>query len=399
MPSVRSLEPVSGDAVTLVNELVRLAVAQRASDIHLEPKHDMMHVRLRVDGSLVDVQPISLVVASQVVSRVKVLAKMDIAERRMPQDGQIAIELEATERPPTKAARVHLRASTFPSSQGEKVVLRILSSAQLIAFGDLGLESDAQRTLRDVLARPQGFVVTSGPTGAGKTSTLYALMQLIDPRAVNVCTLEDPIEVELYGLTQGQVHVRAGFTFATGLRSLLRQDPDVILVGEMRDAETAGIAMQAALTGHLVLSTLHTSDTVETIVRLVDLGVEPWIVANALSAVLAQRLVRIACPHCKRPAKLERDLWDGDDLLLPAGADILKTKGCDRCMRTGYRGRTGIFEVVEFDDDLRDLVKAKAPARAYREIYVRRKIPSLRRAGMHKIQEGVTTVDEVLRVT
>jgi type II secretory ATPase GspE/PulE/Tfp pilus assembly ATPase PilB-like protein len=392
MPSTRPQDPVTGDAIVLVHELVRLAVAQRASDIHLEPKHDMLHVRLRVDGALVDVQPIALAVASQVISRVKVLAKMDIAERRMPQDGQIAIELEA-------GKRVHVRASTFPSSQGEKVVLRILSSQQIIPFGDLGLEKDAQATLRDVLARPQGFVVTSGPTGAGKTSTLYALMQLIDPHKVNVVTLEDPIEVELYGLTQGQVNVRAGFTFATGLRAILRQDPDIILVGEMRDAETAGIAMQAALTGHLVLSTLHTSDTVETIVRLVDLGVEPWIVANALSAVLAQRLVRIACPHCRRPAKLERDLWDGNDLLMQAGSDIVRTQGCDRCMRTGYRGRTGLFEVVEFDDDLRDLVKAKAPARAYREIYLRRRIPSLRRAGMHKIQAGVTTVDEVLRVT
>ncbi len=386
------MEPATGDAVSLVNELVRLAVTQRASDIHLEPKHDMMQVRLRIDGALVDVQPIALVVAPNVVSRVKVLAKMDIADRRLPQDGQIAIEFDG-------GKRVHLRASTFPASQGEKVVLRILSSQQLIPFEGLGLDTNAQETLRDVLLRPQGFVVTSGPTGAGKTSTLYALMKLIDPKAVNVVTLEDPVEVELYGLTQGQVNVRAGFTFASGLRAILRQDPDVILVGEMRDSETAGIAMQAALTGHLVLSTLHTSDTVETIVRLVDLGVEPWIVANALSAVLAQRLVRIVCPHCKRTARLERDFWDGNDLLLPAGSEVVRPAGCAQCMRTGYRGRTGIFEVVELDDDLRDLVKAKAPARAYREIYLRRRIPSLRRAGMEKIAEGVTTVDEVLRVT
>src|ERR1700722_10356300 len=386
------MEPVTGDAVVLVNELVRLAVAQRASDIHLEPKHDMMHVRLRVDGTLVDVQPIALTVAPNVISRVKVLAKMDISERRLPQDGQIAIDLDG-------GKRVQLRVSTFPSSQGEKVVLRILSSQQLIPFVGLGLESRAQVIMKDVLGRPQGFVVTSGPTGAGKTSTLYALMQLIDPRQLNVVTLEDPIEVELYGLTQGQVNVRTGFTFATGLRSILRQDPDVILVGEMRDSETAGIAMQAALTGHLVLSTLHTSDTVETIVRLVDLGVEPWIVANALSAVLAQRLVRVACPHCKKPAKVKRDLWDADELLLPADSDVLEPAGCDKCMRTGYRGRTGLFEVVELDDDLRELVKAKAPAKAYREIYLRRRLPSLRRAGFLKIQAGVTTVEEVLRVT
>jgi general secretion pathway protein E/type IV pilus assembly protein PilB len=391
MPAAR-LEPITGDAVVLVNELVRLAVAQRASDIHLEPKHDLMQVRFRVDGSLVDVQPIALAVAPNVVSRVKVLAKMDIAERRLPQDGQVAIDIDG-------GRRVHLRASTFPASQGEKVVLRILSSHQLLAFEELGLEQAAQATLRDAVSRPQGFVVTSGPTGAGKTSTLYALLQLIDPREVNVVTLEDPVEVELYGVTQGQVNVRTGFTFASGLRAILRQDPDVILVGEMRDAETAGIAMQAALTGHLVMSTLHTSDTVETIVRLVDLGVEPWIVANGLSAVLAQRLVRVVCPHCKRPAKLDRDVWDGDEVLLFAGTDVVRPAGCDKCMRTGYRGRTGIFEVVELDDELRELVKAKAPAREYRDLYTKRKIPSLRRAGVQKVNAGVTTVDEVLRVS
>jgi general secretion pathway protein E len=385
------LEPVTGDAVVLVNELVRLAVGQRASDIHLEPKHDKLQVRVRVDGTLIDVQPVALAIAPNVISRVKVLAKMDISERRLPQDGQIALEFDGK--------RVHLRASTFPASQGEKVVLRILSSQQLIGFDQLGLAEGAKRTLRDVVARPQGFVVTSGPTGAGKTSTLYALLQLIDPRDVNVVTLEDPIEVELYGVTQGQVNVRAGFTFATGLRAILRQDPDVILVGEIRDDETAGIAMQAALTGHLVLSTLHTSDTVETIVRLVDLGVEPWIVANALSAVLAQRLVRVVCPHCKSSVKLERDVWDGDELLLTSGSTVVRPKGCDRCMRSGYRGRTGIFEVVELDDEIRDLVKAKAPAREYREVYAKRKIPSLRRAGVQKVQDGTTTVDEVLRVT
>src|SRR5260370_28338123 len=324
--SAPRMEPVTGEAVALVNELVRLAVAQRASDIHLEPKHDLMQVRFRVDGALVDVQPIAQAIAPNVISRVKVLAKMDIAERRMPQDGQIAIELDG-------GKRVHLRASTFPACQGETVVLRILSSAQLLGFEQLGFDDVAQAKLRDVVGRPQGFIVTSGPTGAGKTSTLYALLQLIDPRAVNVVTLEDPIELELYGVTQGQVNTRSGFTFATGLRAILRQDPDVILVGEMRDAETAGIAMQAALTGHLVLSTLHTSDTVETIVRLVDLGVEAWIVANALSAVPAQPPRPLVLPHRRPPAKLERDFWDGDELLLPSGSDVVGPEGCVNCMR------------------------------------------------------------------
>jgi general secretion pathway protein E/type IV pilus assembly protein PilB len=382
---------VEGDAVKLLDGIVRLAVAQRASDIHLEPKHDKLQVRVRIDGALVEVQPIDVTSGAQVVSRVKVLAKMDIAERRLPQDGQIAVDVGG--------ARVSMRASTFPSPQGEKVVLRILSGAQLHPFQRLGLDAHDQQVLRDVIARPQGFLVTSGPTGSGKTSTLYAFLELIDTSDVNVVTLEDPIEVELYGITQGQVNTRTGFTFAAGLRSILRQDPDVILVGEMRDAETAAIAMQAALTGHFVMSTLHTSDTVETVARLVDLGVEPWIVANALSVVLAQRLVRVVCPSCVKTVPLENELWDGDELLLPRGAPVARPQGCAQCMRTGYKGRIGIFEVLELDDELRDLVKTKASTRDYREIFTRRKIRSLRRAGFEKVQAGITTVDEVKRVT
>ena len=383
---------VEGDAVQILDAIVRLAIKERASDIHLEPKVDQLKVRMRIDGAMVDVQGIAPAVGTQIISRVKVLARMDISERRIPQDGQISLELEGK--------TVSLRASTFPSSQGEKGVLRILTgNTYVLPFAKLGLDPDAQRTLRDVVSRPQGFIVTCGPTGAGKTSTLYALLELVHTNDVNVVTLEDPVEVELYGITQGQVHVRAGFTFATGLRAILRQDPDVILVGEMRDSETAGIAMQAALTGHLVMSTLHTSDTVETIVRLIDLGVEPWIVANALSAVMSQRLVRVVCPHCKDTVKLESDFWDGDELLLPAGSPIVKPRGCNRCMQSGYRGRTGIFEVLELDDELRELVKAKASSRAYRDIFARRKIKSLRRMGFERIISGVTTVEEVRRVT
>ena len=294
---------------------------------------------------------------------------------------------------------MHLRCSTFPASQGEKVVLRILSSQQLVAFEKLGLEATAQTRLREVVTRPQGFVVTSGPTGAGKTSTLYALMQLIDPREVNVVTLEDPVEVELYGVTQGQVSARTGFTFATGLRAILRQDPDVILVGEMRDSETAGIAMQAALTGHLVLSTLHTSDTVETMVRLVDLGVEPWIVANALSAVLAQRLVRLVCPHCKRPSKLEtRRVGRRRD---PAH---------DRRRRGQAGGLRPVHAhgVPRAHGDLRSGGAGRRAARPGEEQGARARLPrhlrhaqdpSLRRAGFDKVVAGLTTVEEVLRVT
>jgi len=378
-------------AVIVLDEIVRRAVRAHASDIHLEPKRDRMNVRFRVDGEMVDEQAVPLDVAPEVISRIKVLARMDIAERRVPQDGQLTLTPEGNS--------VHLRASSFPSSLGEKVVLRILSGQALIAFEKIGLDPITQAVVRELVDRPQGFLVTSGPTGAGKTSTLYSFMRLIDTRRTNVMTLEDPIEVEVPQITQGQTNVKAGFTFATGLRAILRQDPDVIMVGEVRDAETAGIALQASLTGHLVLTTLHTSDAVETAVRLVDLGVEPWIVANALTAILAQRLVRIVCKKCQEMVTLDQDLVDGEETILPRGSKVVRPKGCSECLRTGYKGRTGIFEVVVVDDDMRELIKNKASPREYRAQLKKRGIPSLRRVGLMKVKDGLTTVDEVMRVT
>ena len=386
-------EAFTQGAVLILDEIVRRALVRGASDIHLEPKRDRLQVRLRVDGWMVDEQSVGADLASEVISRVKVLARMDIAERRVPQDGQLTMEPDGN--------RVHLRVSTFPCAAGEKVVLRVLIGQKLIAFENLGMDSVTQGHVREVMSRPQGFVITSGPTGAGKTSTLYSFLTLVDTARVNVMTLEDPVEVEIPTITQGQAPVRAGFTFAVGLRAILRQDPDVILVGEMRDSETAGIALQAALTGHLVMSTLHTADSVETIVRLCDLGVEPWIIANALSAVIAQRLIRVVCEKCRQGAKLEADLWDGDEVLAAAGSHVMVPRpgGCAACNRTGYRGRTGIFEVLVMEDELRDLIKVKASAREYREVLARRKLPSLRRMGFLRMQSGITTIDEVLRVT
>jgi len=351
-----------------------------------------MQVRLRIDGAMVEDPSIHPDIAVQVISRVKVLARMDISERRIPQDGQLTVDTGPN-------TRVSLRASSFPCAYGEKIVLRILLGQDLIPFDSLGMDPTTQSRVRELVNRPQGFVVTCGPTGAGKTSTLYSFMSLFDTSRVNVMTLEDPIEVEMPSLTQGQTNVRAGFTFATGLRAILRQDPDVILVGEIRDGETASIALQAALTGHMVMSTLHTSTTVETIVRLVDLGIEPWIVANALTAILAQRLVRVVCRMCQETVRLEMDLWDGDEILLPAGSGVIRPRGCSACYRTGYRGRAGIFEVLVIDDELRDLVKAKASAREYRATLSQRNIASLRRVGFERVRAGITTVDEVLRVT
>jgi type II secretory ATPase GspE/PulE/Tfp pilus assembly ATPase PilB-like protein len=383
---------LEGDAVRILDDVVRRATSAGASDIHLEPKRDRLQVRFRIDGTMVDQRSIESETALQVVSRIKVLSRIDISERRMPQDGQFTLDWDGP-------SRIHLRAATFPCSQGEKVVLRILRGSQRIDFSDLGMGPVTMKRVRELVTRPQGFIVTSGPTGSGKTSTLYAFLQLIDTVSTNVVTLEDPIEVELGSITQGQIHPRAGFTFAVGLRAILRQDPNVIMVGEIRDAETAGIALQAALTGHLVMSTLHTSDVVESIVRLVDLGVEPWIIANALSVVLAQRLVRIICPDCKGTVKLEADFWDGDELLLPAGSEIVRPTGCAACHHTGYRGRTGIFQMLELDDEIRELIKTKAAAGSYREVLRRRGIPSVRRVGFARAMAGVTTIDEVARVS
>jgi general secretion pathway protein E/type IV pilus assembly protein PilB len=384
-------EHLEQGAVIVLDEIVRRAVRAHASDIHLEPKRDRMNVRFRVDGEMVEEQSIPLDIAPEVISRIKVLARMDIAERRVPQDGQLTLSPESN--------MVHLRASSFPASLGEKIVMRILSGQALIPFEKIGLDAVTQAIVRELVDRPQGFLVTSGPTGAGKTSTLYSFMRLIDTRRTNVMTLEDPIEVELPQITQGQTNLKAGFTFATGLRAILRQDPDVIMVGEIRDTETAGIALQASLTGHLVLSTLHTSDAVETAVRLVDLGVEPWIVANALTGILAQRLVRLVCRKCVEMVPLDADLVDGEEIVLPKGTPVPKPKGCTECLRTGYKGRTGIFEVVMVDDDMRELIKHKASPREYKVLLKKRGIATLRRIGLMKVKEGLTTVEEVVRVT
>jgi general secretion pathway protein E/type IV pilus assembly protein PilB len=384
-------EVLEQGAVIVLDEIVRRAARAKASDIHLEPKRDRLHIRFRVDGEMVEEQSVPPDIALEVVSRIKVLARMDIAERRLPQDGQLTLTPEGNV--------VHLRASTFPSSLGEKVVLRLLSGQALINFDKLGMDPVAAAIVRELVDRPQGFMVTSGPTGAGKTSTLYSFLRLLDTKTTNIVTLEDPIEIEIPQITQGQTNLKAGFTFATGLRAILRQDPDVIMVGEIRDAETAGIALQASLTGHLVFSTLHTSDAVESVVRLVDLGVEPWIIANALTAVMAQRLVRITCKNCIEKVVVEHAIVDGDETIVPKGETILKPRGCQACHKTGYKGRTGIFEVVVIDDEMREMIKHQASPRDYRVHLKKRGVATLRRVGLGKVRDGVTTVDEVLRVT
>jgi general secretion pathway protein E/type IV pilus assembly protein PilB len=381
------------DAVQVLDHLVRRAASAGASDIHIEPKRETLRVRFRIDGVMVNQGQLPSELAPPLTSRVKVLARMDMTERRLPQDGQFSLDLGG-------GPLVHLRASTFPAIHGETLVLRVLLGHQMIPVEKIGMDTADLERARRLAARPSGLIVVCGPTGSGKTSTLYSLLKVMNTTELSVVTLEDPIEVEFGEITQGQTNVRQGFTFAAGLRSILRQDPDVILVGEMRDAETAQICLQASLTGHLVLSTLHTSDAVETVTRLVDLGVEPWIVANSLLAVLAQRLVRVLCDACAEKHELAQDLGDEDGKpLLLKGTELRRAKGCPRCHQTGYRGRTGIFEMLEVDDDMRELIKSRAAKRAYREKIRAAGLIPLREAAVAKAKAGITSLEEVLRVT
>ena len=392
MPQDPNANRVGGEIVRLLDQLLQRAIEARASDVHIEPKEHMVRVRFRVDGVMVEQRSLPTSYAAQLLSRIKVLARMDIAERRLPQDGTFAFTGEGN-------VPVAVRASSFPSVGGEKVVMRLLVGAHVQTLAELGASPEQATTLQRMVQRPGGLILVTGPTGSGKTSTLYALLDEIDTERRNVVTLEDPIEVPLPKVTQGQVHPRAGFTFSTGLRSILRQDPDVILVGEMRDVETARIAVQASLTGHLVLSTLHTNSSAETMIRLIDMGLEPYVVANALVGVVAQRLIRLLCPACAEPlsgplAGVEEVGFD-----LPPLPGARQAVGCTRCLRTGFQGRTAIFDVVPVDDDIRAVIKGGHAVREVRRVLKDKALPTLRRSGLTLVAQGRTSLAEVLRVT
>lgn len=385
---------VDARAVRTLDDLIKRAVEQRASDIHIEPRQGRHRLRLRVDGVMVDDQPWPTDLALLVVNRVKVLARMDISERRRPQDGMFTARMGA-------ARPVSVRASSFPSMHGEKLVLRLLLGGRVMSLEQLGMAAEQIETVQRLAGRQGGLVVVTGPTGSGKTSTLYAMLRELETRRRNVVTLEDPIEIEMQGITQGQINPKAGFTFAGGLRAILRQDPDVILVGEMRDQETARIATQASLTGHLVLSTLHTGSVPATVTRLLDMGMERYVVAGALAGIIAQRLVRRTCPDC-------RQLVPGDALArsraqvgfaLPDGAGLTHGVGCEACLQTGFRGRTGLFEVVEVTDALRGIIKADGGGAAVRRHLALQQVPTLRRGGVPLLRDGVTSLAELLRMT
>jgi len=380
--------------VRFVNQVLTEAIELRATDVHVEPFEDTLRVRYRIDGVLQEASVATEVKQFQaaIVSRLKILSKLDIAEKRVPQDGRIKIRIDDHE--------IDVRVSVIPMLYGEAVVLRLLDrSSVLLGLEKLGMSGHDLDTTKIILERPHGIVLVTGPTGSGKTTTLYAGLSYINDVQRKIITIEDPIEYQLHGINQIQVSRKAGLTFASGLRSILRHDPDVILVGEIRDVETAEIAIQASLTGHLVFSTLHTNDAPTALTRLVDMGIEPYLVASSLEAVVAQRLVRVICTECKEKLSesevqpLRRRFGDK----LPAA--LHKGRGCRRCQGTGYRGRIGIFEMMVVTDEIRSLILRNASAGDLRRVSARQGMTNLRDDGFRHLSEGRTTIEEVLRVT
>ena len=378
--------------IRFVNLLIREAHDARASDIHLEATRDGLRSRLRIDGVLSDLPSPPKGLQAAVISRIKLLAELDIAERRAPQDGRIRARLEERE--------LDLRVSTVPTLHGESVVLRLLDrGGRPVGLDDLGMSSATLDAFQRLAQRPHGMLLATGPTGSGKTTTLYAALALRQRTAEKIITVEDPVEYHLEDVTQVPVNAKAGVTFGSALRSILRQDPDVLMVGEMRDAETAEIAVQAALTGHLVFSTLHTNDAASAITRLTDLRLEPYLIAATLEGVLAQRLVRKVCPECR-----ERYKPDPDAVALlaqqPVGSVVLERgRGCGACRETGYHGRTGIFELLRVTEEVKYLLVKSPSADGLRELAREQDMVTLRQDGWQKVQAGLTTVEEVLRVT
>ncbi len=375
--------------IRLINALITEAIKENASDIHVEPFESRLSIRFRVDGVLREVLEPPRQVASLLVSRIKVMAHLDIAEKRLPQDGRIA--LKVADRP------VDIRVSTLPSGHGERVVLRLLDKqAGRLDLAHLGMGGVEQKRLENMVLKPHGIILVTGPTGSGKTTSLYAMLSVLNDSTRNILTVEDPVEYDLDGIGQTPVNAKVDMTFAKGLRAILRQDPDVVMVGEIRDSETAQIAVQASLTGHLVLSTLHTNSAVGAITRLQDMGVEPFLLSSTLLGVLSQRLVRRLCPDCKTPTQI--DLEPFGDFKIDEGDVAYAANGCPLCLQTGYRGRTGIYELIDVDETLSTMIH-DGGSQTQLEHHCRTRSRSLREDGIRKMLLGETTLDEVLRVT
>ena len=380
--------------IKLVNHIISQSVKAKASDIHIEPGPDKLKVRYRVDGILYDLLESPKWIQSPLTTRIKVMADMDIAEKRLPQDSRIEVRMGNRD--------IDIRISTIPTALGERIVLRLLDKSNaLLTLSQFGMAKEKLENIRQLSSLPNGIVLVTGPTGSGKTTTLYAMLSEINTPDINIITVEDPVEYKLSGISQIQVNAKIGLSFAKSLRSIVRQDPDVILIGEIRDPETASIAVQSALTGHLVFSTLHTNDAASAVTRLADMGMEPFLITSAVRAVVAQRLVRVLCPECKTP----RDPDPVD--LAPLGLTqkdcqdqtIYQACGCPHCFNTGYKGRTPIFEILVFSPAIKGLVLETADAAHIRDTAVKEKMVPLMADGIQKVFSGITTLEEVLRVT
>lgn len=382
-------EAQAGRVVQAVNQILLHATREMASDIHLEPMRDGLKVRLRVDGVLMDLPSQPKVIQQAIISRFKILGGMDVAERRVPQDGRVRLKIDEKD--------LDLRMATYPTIFGEAAAIRLLSKDQLRTLDDLGFGGKDKETFAEMIQKPHGMLLVTGPTGSGKSTTLYATLLSIDRKKNHVLSVEEPVEHEIEGVSQTQINVKAGVTFGTTLRSMLRQDPDIIMVGEIRDKETAEISLRAAMTGHLVFSTLHTNSAVGSVARLIDLGVEPFLIASNLIGMMAQRLVRKICPRCKVEAKVTPQEID---LLGPKANDFkaFKGKGCKECRMVGFKGRTAIFELVRVDDEMRVLISNRMPEVRLKEKAFALGARSLLEDGIEKIRAGITTVEEVLRV-
>jgi general secretion pathway protein E len=396
---IEQLKDLASEApvIRLVNLLISRAIENRASDIHIEPFEKDLKVRYRIDGILYDVESPPKKLKAAVISRIKIMARLNIAERRLPQDGRIKLKVLGKE--------IDLRVSTLPTLYGESVVMRILdkSNTDLYDIRRLGFPEDSLRTFEALIRRPHGIFLVTGPTGSGKTTTLYSALSTINLPDKKIITIEDPIEYQIEGVNQIHVNPQIGLTFGTGLRHIVRQDPDVIMVGEIRDLETARIAIQAALTGHLVFSTLHTNDAPSAITRLIDMGAEDYLIASSLLGVLAQRLVRVICPHCRTeihpvPEMLE-DIGFRPGGIPGAPDRFYEGRGCDHCSNTGFIGRMGIYELMEINDDIRKMTIGRADAGQIRKKAIENGMRSLREDGWLKVRRGVTSLSEVLRVT
>jgi general secretion pathway protein E len=386
---------VTDDApiIRLVNSLLSQAIRERASDIHIEPFEKEMIARFRIDGILYNILTIQKRFQASIASRVKIMSGLNIAEKRLPQDGGMRIKIAGKD--------VDIRVSIVPTSFGERIVLRLLyRESAMLPLDQIGFAGDTLTRFNDLIERPHGIILVTGPTGSGKTTTLYAALSKINSPDKNIITIEDPIEYQIKGIGQIQVSPKINLTFAAGLRSVLRQDPDVILVGEIRDGETAEIAIQAALTGHLVFSTLHTNDAAGAVTRLIDMKIEPFLISSSVMAILAQRLVRVLCKECREPYPItpaeitELEIKRGVE-----NATVYRAKGCEACFNTGYLGRTAIYELLNVDDEMRQMIMKNSDASMIKTLAIEKGMMTLRQDGAEKILKGITSVEEVVRVT